>query len=87
MNEVATGDGILHALIYDAPTEQDIVLEAIEAGSRLNSILEKIDRGEGTMGMLLNDPSLYEDLKRLLGGAERSAVVRTLIRMSTDEDE
>ncbi len=86
LNEIATGDGVLHTLIYDAPTEQDIVLEAIEAGSRLNSILEKMDRGEGTLGMLLNDPSLYEDLKRLVGGAERSAVVRTLIRMSAEEE-
>jgi phospholipid/cholesterol/gamma-HCH transport system substrate-binding protein len=87
LNEIASGDGVLHTLIYDAPSEQDIVLEAIAAGSRLNSILEKMDRGEGTMGMLLNDPSLYEDLKRLLGGAERSAVVRTLIRMSADAEE
>ena len=78
---------MLHTLIYDAPSEQDIVLEAIEAGSRLNSILAKVDRGEGTMGLLLNDPTLYEDLKRLIGGAQRSTVVRTLIRMSEGEKE
>ncbi len=76
---------MLHTLIYDAPSEQDIVLEAIEARERLNSILAKVDRGEGTFGLLLNDPTLYDDLKRLVGGAERSAVVRTLIRMSTEE--
>jgi phospholipid/cholesterol/gamma-HCH transport system substrate-binding protein len=85
LNEVARGDGVLHALIYEELSEQDIVLEAIEAGSRLNSILAKVDRGEGTFGLLLNDPTLYDDLKRLVGGAERSAVVRTLIRMSTEE--
>jgi phospholipid/cholesterol/gamma-HCH transport system substrate-binding protein len=86
LDEIARGDGVLHTLIYDAPTEQDIVLEAIEAGSRLNSILAKVDRGEGTLGLLLNDPTLYEDLKRLIGGAERSRTVRTLIRMSTDDE-
>lgn len=85
LDQIAHGDGVLHSLIYDAPTEQDIVLEAIEAGSRLNSILAKVDRGEGTMGLLLNDPSLYEDLKRLIGGAERSRAVRTLIRLSTGD--
>jgi phospholipid/cholesterol/gamma-HCH transport system substrate-binding protein len=84
LEEVARGDGVLHALIYEELSEQDIVLEAIEAGSRLNSILAKVDRGEGTFGLLLNDPTLYDDLKRLVGGAERSAVVRTLIRMSTE---
>ncbi len=84
LDEIARGDGVLHTLIYDAPAEQDIVLEAIEAGSRLNSILAKVDRGEGTLGLLLNDPTLYEDLKRLIGGAERSRLVRTLIRMSSE---
>lgn len=84
LDEIAHGDGVLHTLIYEAPTEQDVVLEAIEAGSRLNSILAKVDRGEGTFGLLLNDPTLYEDLKRLIGGAQRSRAVRTLINLSTD---
>lgn len=86
LDEIAEGEGVLHSLIYDELTEQDVVLEALEAGSRLNSILAKIDRGEGTVGLLLNDPTLYEDLKQLVGGAQRSAVVRTLIRMSTDDE-
>ena len=87
LDQIAHGDGVLHTLIYDAPSEQDIVLEAIEAGSRLNSILAKVDRGEGTMGLLLNDPTLYEDLKRLIGGAERSRTVRTLIKLSGGDGE
>jgi phospholipid/cholesterol/gamma-HCH transport system substrate-binding protein len=82
LKEVETGNGLLHSLVYEPLTEQDVVLEALDAGARLNSILAKIDTGEGTLGLLLNDPTVYEDLKRLLGGAQRSAVVRTLIRMS-----
>jgi phospholipid/cholesterol/gamma-HCH transport system substrate-binding protein len=77
LDEIA-GEG-LHSLIYDAPTEQDLVIEALEAGARMNSILAKIDRGDGTLGMIVNDPTLYEDLKLLVGGANRSRVVRTLI--------
>ena len=82
LNEVATGNGLLHSLVYEPLTEQDVVLEALDAGARLNSILAKIDTGEGTLGLLLNDPSLYEDLKQLVGGAERSTLVKTLIQMS-----
>ena len=85
LKEVETGNGLLHSLVYEPLTEQDVVLEALDAGARLNSILAKIDTGEGTIGLLLNDPTLYEDLKRLIGGAQRSTVVRTLIRMSEDE--
>lgn len=87
LSEVATGEGLLHSLVYEPLTEQDVVLEALDAGSRLNSILAKMDAGEGTIGMLLNDPTLYEDLKQLVGGARRSAVVRTLIQLSADEEE
>ena len=87
LSEVETGNGLLHSLVYEPLTEQDVVLEALDAGARLNSILAKIDTGEGTLGLLLNDPTVYEDLKRLLGGAQRSAVVRTLIRLSEDDKE
>ena len=87
LREIDEGEGILHALIYDKPTEQDLVLEAIEAGARLNSILAKIDRGEGTFGLMLNDPTLYEEIKTLVGGANRSAVVRTMIRMMSQDGE
>jgi len=85
LKEVDQGQGILHSLIFDAPTEQDLVIEALEAGARLNSILAKIDRGEGTLGLIVNDPTLYEDLKLLVGGANRSAVVRGMIHVLSDE--
>jgi len=81
MTEVEQGDGILHSLVYEEPTEQDLVMQFLEAGARLNSILAKIDAGEGTLGLLLNDPTLYEELKLLVGGAGRSTVVRSLIDM------
>ena len=61
------------------------MIEALEAGARLNSILSKIDRGEGTLGLLVNDPTLYEDIKLLVGGANRSAVVRGMIRSLSDD--
>ena len=52
--------------------------------ARLNSILAKVDRGEGSLGLLLNDATLYEDLKILVGGAQRSTLVRALIRMAVE---
>ena len=87
LKEIDEGEGVLHTLIYEAPEEQDVVFQVLEAGARLNSILAKIDRGEGTFGLLLNDPTLYEELKLLVGGANRSAVVRTMIRMATDDED
>jgi phospholipid/cholesterol/gamma-HCH transport system substrate-binding protein len=86
LTEVAEGDGLLHQLIYDPVSdEEDPVSELTRAARRLQEVLAKIDRGEGTLGLLVNDPSLYEDLRTLLGGAQRSFVVRSLIRLSTED--
>jgi phospholipid/cholesterol/gamma-HCH transport system substrate-binding protein len=86
LRNVSSGKGALHALIYE-PQQQDRVAQALEAGSHLDSILARIDRGEGTLGMLIADPTLYEDLKQLVGGAQRSLVVRSLIRLSTEGED
>lgn len=82
LDEVARGDGILHALVYES--DDDLTLDALHAARSLNRILEKVDRGEGTLGLLVNDPTLYDDLKRVLGGAQRSLVVRSLLRLSSE---
>ncbi|MGY8803575.1 MAG: MlaD family protein [bacterium] len=82
--EVKNGDGLLHALIYDEESGR-LSDEAVAAVTRLNSVLKKIEEGEGMLGLLVSDPSLYEDMTMLFGGAQRSVVLRTLVRMATDE--
>ncbi len=48
----------------------------------LNQIMEKINQGSGTVGALINDPALYDDLKALLGGANRNRIMRNLVRQT-----
>jgi len=50
------------------------------ATESLAGILKKIDKGEGTLGSLVNDPTVYEDLKALMGGAKRSAILNYFMR-------
>lgn len=83
IEEIKSGDGLLHALIYDSETGR-MSENAAAAMGRLDVILEKIEKGDGTLGLLVSDPKLYEDLTRLIGGAQRSALLRTLVRMATD---
>lgn len=51
-----------------------------EIAPSIASIVEKVDNGTGTVGALINDPGLYDDLKTLLGGANRNRIVRNLVR-------
>lgn len=85
LTEIKTGEGLLNELIYQ-PTDTSGVLQETElAAASLNRILEKVNEGEGTLGLLVNDPSLYEDMQVLLGGAQRSTLLRSMIRMAVDE--
>jgi phospholipid/cholesterol/gamma-HCH transport system substrate-binding protein len=48
----------------------------------LRQITDKVKNGEGTVGALLNDASLYEDLKNLIGGANRNSVLKFFVRQA-----
>lgn len=52
---------------------------------KLNNILGKVDRGEGTLGALINDSTLHDQLKSLVGGASRKNHVKSLMRTSIEE--
>ena len=53
----------------------------------LNGILEKINNGTGTLGALVNDPALYDDVKALVGGANRNKIMRNLVRQTIKKSE
>jgi phospholipid/cholesterol/gamma-HCH transport system substrate-binding protein len=56
-----------------------------ELGSTLKNlriVSERVKNGEGTVGALFNDSSLYEDLKHLVGGANRNNVLKFFVRQA-----
>ena len=55
--------------------------------THLDSVLAKVDKGEGTLGALVNDASLHEDLRVLLGGAKRSNLIRFLVNTAIKNKE
>lgn len=55
--------------------------------AHLESILAKIDRGDGTIGSLINDPTVYEDMKSMTGGAKRSTILRYFMRQFIESGE
>lgn len=57
-----------------------------KAVTKLNSILEKVDKGQGSLGALINDPSLHSQLKSMLGGSDRKSVIKSLIRTTIDKN-
>ena len=53
----------------------------------LRAIVHDVRQGKGTLGALLVDPSVYEDIRALVGNVERNEVLRALVRYSIKADE
>jgi phospholipid/cholesterol/gamma-HCH transport system substrate-binding protein len=53
----------------------------------LESITEKINTGNGTLGALVNDPGLYDNVKALVGQTNRNRILRNLVRQTLRESE
>ncbi len=46
----------------------------------LANVMEKIDKGQGTLGQLINDPSVHQSLKNLLGPSPRGKFMKEMVR-------
>jgi phospholipid/cholesterol/gamma-HCH transport system substrate-binding protein len=91
LQSIQEGQGLIPALLFDP--ERTKVLDDVQAAASglraltadLQTVVARLRQGEGTVGALLEDPTVYEDLSALLRGANRSLLLRSLIR-STRED-
>lgn len=55
------------------------------SASKLEKILDKVDRGEGTLGALINDKSIHERIKNILGAGQQSQQVKNILKSSIEE--
>ena len=77
------GRGTLGGLIKDEPADAGIRQASRDlqtALANLKEITAKINEGEGTLGALIADPTVYERLVTILDGAQRSLLLRGLLR-------
>lgn len=58
-------DSLMTSLEYNINELAAVRVELEKASANLNEILEKINHGDGTLGRLVNDPSMYENLDSL----------------------
>lgn len=85
---VRDGDGLAHAVVYGGSEQaRNLSADLAAITGDVRVILDGVREGKGTIGGLLVDPSVYEDMKRVLGNVERNDVLRALVRYSIKEDE
>jgi phospholipid/cholesterol/gamma-HCH transport system substrate-binding protein len=80
--KLARGEGLLGGMLQD--TGQDGLGQAgadfRAAMANLRVVSDKVAAGEGTLGALVEDPTVYENLVTFLEGAQRSLLLRSLVR-------
>lgn len=72
-------DSLMTSLEYNVRELEKVRVEIESASANLNQILEKINNGEGTLGKLVNDPAMYENLDEL------SAELKDLVKGINEE--
>ncbi|MFO0738068.1 MAG: MlaD family protein [Labilithrix sp.] len=87
LEAVRTGNGLAHAVIYGDDQTQKLMGNVNAMSDDLREIVAGMKAGRGTVGALLVDPSVYEDIKSLVGNVERNQVLRALVRYSIKQNE
>ena len=84
---IREGNGVARSLIYGDDSSQAFMANLNAASDDIREIVKDLRAGKGTLGALLTDPSVYEDLKMVLGNVERNKALRALVRYSIKRDE
>lgn len=90
--QAKNGKGLLHDLIY-TDIEPGVVAKRIEQilvslatmANNLKATSEALSQGTGTLGALILDPKLYDNLVEVTDGAKRSFILRQAIRSSLNQ--
>lgn len=78
-------NGAVHQLVYgDA---RGLLDDLGHAAADLKVVVARVKSGEGSLGAVINDPTVYEDLKDILGNVKRNRVLRELVRYSISNNE
>jgi phospholipid/cholesterol/gamma-HCH transport system substrate-binding protein len=83
---IRDGNGIARSVIYGDEGSQQMLSNLNQMSGDLKQIVADVKAGKGTLGALLVDPSVYEDLKVVLGNVERNKALRALVRYSIRRD-
>lgn len=81
------GRGLAYKLTQDEAYAERVAANLEKASAHLASILEKVDKGEGSASMIINDPSLYEGIYDVVYGLQHSGLSKWYIQRKQKKGE
>ncbi|NOK03290.1 MULTISPECIES: MlaD family protein [Myxococcus] len=73
-------NGAVHQLVYGDAS--GMFADLGSAAADLKKITATVAKGDGTVGGLISDPTVYEDLREVIGNVKRNRILRALVRFS-----
>lgn len=83
MNQDQRIGRMIDGFISTASQLRALTSETRSTMTHFSSVMEKLDRGDGTLGALINDPTLHQKLTSFLGESPKRQFLKPLIREST----
>jgi phospholipid/cholesterol/gamma-HCH transport system substrate-binding protein len=86
ITEIKDGKGIAHDLIFTE--NQGQFIRSLNAAAKdLELITADIKNGKGSLGLLLRDPSIYNEIYGLLGNLRRNRLLKAIIRYGISHED
>lgn len=86
LSEIKNGSGIAHDLIY-ADDRGNFLRSLNKAALDMETIVADLKSGKGSLGLLLKDPSIYNELYGLIGNLRRNRLLKAVIRHGVSQSE
>ncbi len=77
---VEKGKGLIGRLMNDESYGDALLKKIDSAAGHAESILRKLDTGKGSLGGIINDPAVYQGLKDVVGGIQKSRMGKGIVR-------
>ena len=86
LDEIRTGDGLIHDIVYNKQEQSvaELLMKINQTAENIRLASEAVAKGSGTIGALLVDSKLYDNLVEVTDGAKRSFILRQAIRSTLD---
>jgi phospholipid/cholesterol/gamma-HCH transport system substrate-binding protein len=78
--ELNESDGLVRRLLSDEEYAREVAGDLQRLIRNLKVISDRLEQGEGTLGQIINDPTVYEAMNDILVGVDESRLLRWLIR-------
>lgn len=75
---------ILSNLDESTGTLKRVAAQSEQSFVKFDRVITKVDKAEGTLGALIADPSIHDQIKTMLGGSQRKSNVRSLLKKSVE---